>query len=266
MKPTKDHLSSKLARTANEVKTYRKLMKLLPLGMGCIAVLTVILYVVSALYARYGSFTVAVDKYQNLEYALTLCENRDFSNPTSRLNCDINKSITCIDGATLDDVPLGILDGDSSGTNYVCYTFYLKNAGESIVNYKSSIVIGNMTLGIENAIRLILLTNRNGTDGTKRVYAMAADLDENNNAIPEPDTIPFYDKYTVCSDETVSFAPGEVCKYTVVLYLEGNDPECVDDILGGEFKIDMKFSITGVTDEEGTFKPLDEDETDDNVS
>ena len=35
-------------------------------------------------------------------------------------------------------------------------------------------------------------------------------------------------------------------KYTVVIWLEGNDPECLDNILGGEFKIDMSMSIIGI--------------------
>ena len=261
MKPSNDRLSSRLQRTAGEVRIYRKLTKLIPIAMGCIAAFVVIVYIIAVLYARYGSFTVAVDKYQNLEYALTLSETKDFANPTSRLNCDINKSITNIDGTTLDELNLGLLDGDDSGENYVCYTFYLKNGGKAIVNFKYAIVIANMTLGIENAVRIRLLTNCNGENGTNDLYAMAAGLDGNNNAIPEPGTTPFYDKYTVCSDEIVNFAPGDVCKYTVVIWLEGNDPECIDPILGGEFKIDMKFNVTGVTDDEGQFRPVEQTET-----
>ena len=35
----------------------------------------------------------------------------------------------------------------------------------------------------------------------------------------------------------------DVHKYTVVLWLEGDDPDCTDDILGGEFKVDMVMNV-----------------------
>ena len=38
-------------------------------------------------------------------------------------------------------------------------------------------------------------------------------------------------------------------KYTIIVWLEGNDPDCTDDIIGGEFKIDMEMEILE-TDEE----------------
>ena len=39
--------------------------------------------------------------------------------------------------------------------------------------------------------------------------------------------------------------PGEYTKFTIVVWLEGDDPECVDTILGGVFKIDMNMSVLG---------------------
>ena len=39
------------------------------------------------------------------------------------------------------------------------------------------------------------------------------------------------------------FDPGATNKYTVVIWLEGNDPDCVDDIIGGVIKMQMDFRI-----------------------
>ena len=36
-------------------------------------------------------------------------------------------------------------------------------------------------------------------------------------------------------------------KYTVVIWLEGNDPDCVDDIIGGTLKLSMDFKIAETT-------------------
>jgi hypothetical protein len=45
---------------------------------------------------------------------------------------------------------------------------------------------------------------------------------------------------TVTSDE---FKAGTVDKITVVIWFEGEDPECVDDILEGEVKLSMDINI-----------------------
>ena len=40
-----------------------------------------------------------------------------------------------------------------------------------------------------------------------------------------------------------NFRSGDVAKFTVVIWIEGNDPDCTDDRLGGEFKLDMLIEI-----------------------
>ena len=35
---------------------------------------------------------------------------------------------------------------------------------------------------------------------------------------------------------------GEIIKYTVVIWLEGQDEQCVDDILGGQVKLAVEFA------------------------
>ena len=43
-------------------------------------------------------------------------------------------------------------------------------------------------------------------------------------------------------EKTSDFRPGDIDKYTVVIWIEGNDPDCVDDIIGGEVKLHMNLS------------------------
>ena len=40
-----------------------------------------------------------------------------------------------------------------------------------------------------------------------------------------------------------NFSPDARDKYTVVIWLEGNDPDCLDNIIGGTMKLSMKFKI-----------------------
>ncbi len=61
-------------------------------------------------------------------------------------------------------------------------------------------------------------------------------------------TIPFVDKDTVVEGVRQNISPYASDKYTVVIWLEGEDPECVDSIKGGEIEYKMIFET--IDDEE----------------
>ena len=46
----------------------------------------------------------------------------------------------------------------------------------------------------------------------------------------------------MCTERT-GFKKGEIDKFTIVIWLEGNDPECTDEIRGGKIKFSMNFSV-----------------------
>ena len=50
-------------------------------------------------------------------------------------------------------------------------------------------------------------------------------------------------------EHTQNFKPGDVHEYTLVLWVEGSDPECTDNILGGEFKVEMQFYSEHIEEE-----------------
>ena len=51
------------------------------------------------------------------------------------------------------------------------------------------------------------------------------------------------------SERTENFEVGDVDKYTVVIFVEGNDAECTDALIGGEVGVYMKLT------EEKTIEP-----------
>lgn len=51
----------------------------------------------------------------------------------------------------------------------------------------------------------------------------------------------------VMKDRREKLGPGEKDKYTVVIWLDGNDPDCVDKIIGGTMKLGMNFKIVETT-------------------
>lgn len=229
-----------IRRTAQEVKNYRVARKLIPIGCGVAALVLIIGYVLSVLYMRFGAFTVMIRKYDQYDYGLTLSESPEFTIMTPRLNAEIDEAITNIDVAWLPDY-LDNIDGEHNGDNYIAYTFYCKNVGKNTVDYTYELYIANMTYEIEKAVRIRLYV-----DGEYQDYAYPR---TDGIPGPEPGTIAFASGTTVVKDIIRDFHPGDYTKYTVVIWLEGNDPECVNKILGGQLKVDMQMAIIRDDDE-----------------
>ena len=51
-------------------------------------------------------------------------------------------------------------------------------------------------------------------------------------------------------EQEKDFKPGDVHKYTVVIWIEGNDPQCDDDIIGGEVKMHMRLTEEHIEQEQ----------------
>ena len=226
--------NSVLRRTAAEVKRYRVLIRVLPIAMSIAVVTLALVYTITTMYTKFGSFTVTVNKYDNVAHALTLSETPDFKDMTSRLNAASSQEITNISVATL-PLDLDKINGSHNGDNYMAYTFYCHNAGTESVTYEYELFIANMTLEIEDAVRIRLYVN-----GEYEDYAKT----RNDGQGAEPGTTEFLTEETILRKE-LHLTPGEYTKFTIVVWLEGDDPECVDTILGGVFKIDMNMSVLG---------------------
>ena len=232
-----------IRRTASEIKNYRRWMRLTPIGIGLAVLILVVGYVISVLYMKFGAFTVMVNKFDHNEYALTLSESPTFQSYTSRLNAEIAETVTNIDGRSIPDW-VDNVDGEHNGDNYVAYTFYCSNAGLKTVTYTYDLYIANMTYEIEKAARIRLYV-----DGEYVDYAYPR---TDGVSGPEPGTTAFQSGNTVVKKTVQHFKPGDSTKFTVVIWLEGNDPDCVDKILGGVFKVDMSISVLAPEDKSKT--------------
>lgn len=242
-----------LRRRATEIKQYRVIQRVLPWILGAIVILLIIIYIISLLFNKYGSFTVSIYDVRNRQYGLSLAEEPGFKNPTSRLNSLAAKDITNIDGTTLPD-NLNDVDGEHNGDNYVAYTFYLKNTGEIDCGYKYAMVISKMTSGVDNAVRVRIYYNANYYDAENDKINYSGDYVDyakakvGGNGAPEVDPgnrvmTNFESSAVVMQGEISDFRVNDIAKITVVIWIEGNDPECTDDVLGGEFKVDMTFEV-----------------------
>lgn len=222
-----------LRRTAREVRSYKVTMRILTSALALLVLVTGAFYGVSALYKKTGSFTVAVDKVEMIKYGLSLSESRDMAYRTSHLNTNISENITNIAAETLPD-DLDMIDGPHHGLNHIAYTFYLQNAGEVEFPCEYSITMANITNGLDDAIRMRLYV-----DGVPTTYAKT----KGDGTGPEPGTVAFYSADTMARGRLDGFAPGDICRFTIVVWIEGNDPECLDWLIGGEMRIDMNVRV-----------------------
>ena len=217
--------------TARSVRRRNTMLRVFGIALLILVLLLGVFYALSAFVNKAGNFTVWISD-ENLNQ-ITLSDTADFEKCSTLLEADI---IPQMDNITKSWMPdnLDDIDGCHNGENYIAYTFYLKNTGDNEIDYLSQIDISAVTLEADNAVRVMVIKN-----GEETVYAKS----KKGSDEPEPDTVAFLSDTKVLENTTESFKPGAVDKYTVVIWLEGNDPECVDNIRGGVVKMSMNFKV-----------------------
>ena len=245
--------SASLRRSAGEVKRYRVYTRVIPAVMGVILALMALVYVISLLFNRYGSFTVTVRDFNDRNYMLSLCENDRFNTATSMLNSKAAKNVTNISRTSLPE-NLNDVNGEHNGDTYVAYTFYLKNTGTASYSYDYTLNISRATLNIDSAVRVRLYFTpdyykaENDQINYGGAYTEYAKPKTNGNGLPETEIdgmvmTNFVSSEVITNGRVDNFNPGDMAKITVVIWIEGDDPDCTDDLLGGQFKVDMIMSI-----------------------
>ncbi len=204
--------------------------------VGIVVLICILLLLLSFCMANFmdkaGNFTVNVPEGLSAR-SISVSETADFENPTTFLAAD---PVDKMDNITEAWLPADIaeVDGSHNGDNYIAYTFYLRNNDDEPIDYVADIDINSVYLDTDHAVRVKVYRN-----GEPTVYAKAQKADGK----PEPNTTPFFSNTKVMSQTYEGIEAGGIDKYTIVIWLEGNDPECVDDILGGEMKMAMQFHV-----------------------
>jgi len=227
-----------LRRTAKEVKRHVVLMRILGLLVIILVLIVAVAYAISYFYDKFGSFTVKVNKYDMVHQGLTLSETPEYDRSIAVLNANIVYDMTNISGK---DLPENIdkVNGSHNGDNYIAYTFYLINSGDDTISYTGEMVIENVTKKVDEAVRIAVYKN-----GEKTVYGKTK---SNGGGMEGDCDSEFLTSSIVMRTSSEGFKANEKDKFTVVIWLEGNDPDCIDDIIGGTLKLGMNFKITEST-------------------
>ena len=224
-------MNKEIMLNSDKLKREKKLSKTAKLILLILILLLLILYLVFGLIYNRGNFSITLDKNLYFEKDLIIYDNPDYKVFRTELYAAVPEIFDNISYKWLPD-DLTEYNGSHNGDNYVAYTFYIENIGEQISDYWSEIVIDDVIKNLDEAVRVRVYK---GTD-----YVTYAKLGKNGQ--PEKETVPFESDKIIISDHVESFKPGDITKYTILLWLEGSDPECNDNILGGEIKIHMNFN------------------------
>ena len=227
-----------LRRKSKEVKRHFILMRVLALLVIILVLLVAVAYAISYFYDKFGSFTVKVNKYDMVHQGLTLSETPDYDRSNAVLNANIVYDMTNISG---EDIPPNVdkINGSHNGDSYIAYTFYLINSGDDTVSYTGEMHIENVTKGVDEAVRIAVYKN-----GEKTVYGKTKSSGMGKESDCDSE---FLSSSVVMRTSGDKFKAKDKDKYTVVIWLEGNDPDCVDAIIGGTLKLSMSFKITEST-------------------
>lgn len=218
---------------ADRIRKRKKLFKFVRLALFLLLLLLIIIYIVLRLLFNDGSFVVSLKDNEMLYSGLAMYESLNDPTPKRKLRAD---DVQFLDNISIKWLPSDITEheGSHNGKNYIAYSFYMENQSDVIKNYWYSIVMDDVVLNADEAIRIMIYVN-----DEKTVYAKGNSIDGG----AEPGTTKFRDDEdgTIILEQRKDMKSGDLDKITVVIWIEGDDPECVNAIIGGHARFHMKM-------------------------
>ena len=237
-----------------------------------------VLWIISWLITTVGDLVITVDS-SLAKKGITISANEDGSDAQTKLYAEMVNDVTNI---TYDWLP-ATLDmeayGSHNGRNYMAYTFQLTNNGSETVDYTSELRAVRAAKSADEGCRIMIYRNGEPTVYAKENKGLTTEDGEpepferifkkvipENYEAPDADAIEaaandpqnktpvevtdeeieiqaFEDDNCVFSNTREGLEPGDTDKYTIVVWMEGEDPECIDDIRGGYVKLEWYFSL-----------------------
>lgn len=201
----------------------------------CLIVMTLFLIIIYFLLASFyegGNFTVSLDPEFAQKSGLVMLETLDGDD----MRILKATSADFIDNISVKWLPQDINkigEGSHNGDNYFAYSFYIKNKGSEIINYWYEIIIDDVIKNADEAIRVMIYRNDD-----MKLYAKA----NKKTGLAEEGTEVFFSDKEVAVEQRKEFHPGDVDKFTIVVFVEGDDPDCLDELIGGEMKMHMDIT------------------------
>ena len=218
---------------AQKIYKRKLFIKIVKIAFLLLLILISIIYLFLYIIYAGGRFTVSLGKNMSNRKNVFLSEDGNIKNKARKLSAD---TIEYMDNISIKWLPDNIdteKNGGHNGDNYIAYTFYVINSGKEKVNYWYEIDIDDTIKNVDEAIRIMIYRN-----GERTVYAKKS----KDTGQAEPGTKKFISSKIAVLEQRKNFKPSSKDRYTVVVWIEGDDPECKNDLLGGEIKLHMDFT------------------------
>lgn len=223
---------SKIKLSTKKIESRERRLKYVKLSLLVSSFFLIVIYLVLSIVYADGKFTINLDREFSKKTGMVIYEDPDNKQPKLILKV---KEAGLLDNISIDWLPKDInneANGTHNGNNYIAYTFYVDNMGSDDINYWYRIPIYNIIRNVDEAVRVMVYQN-----DKRKVYAKIG-----KDGQPEKNTTPFYSDDVVALEQRIGLEPGQRDKYTIVVWLEGDDPDCIDSIIGGQLKLNMELN------------------------
>ncbi|MDD6272017.1 MAG: hypothetical protein PUA90_00660 [bacterium] len=227
--------------SSEKIEREKKIKKILKISILVLLLFFLILYFVVGIFYNNGNFSVTLDKNLYFDKGMIIYDDVNYKVYRSELYAKTPESFDNISYRWLPDNLHDSMGGTHNGDNYLAYTFYIENQGDLVNNYYYEVVIDDVIKNVDEAVRIRIYKN----DGSYVTYAK-----KSAKGTAESGTVTFVSDEIIAREHVADFNPGDIHKYTVVMWIEGSDPECTDNILGGEFKAHLDFKSEFIDEKE----------------
>lgn len=229
---------------SEKIKKREQRIKILKITILLILLFLIILYFILRVVFELGDFTVSLDPQLQEKSGLVMYEKLSEKQNKKILKAE---KLEYMDNICVKWLPENLTDAEGShnGENYLAYTFYLENQGVDPINYWYKVVSDDVIKDVDKAIRIMIIRN-----DEKIIYAKANETTGEAEIVGDEITTKFYNDKELILKQRENMQPGEIDKFTIVIFLEGDDPDCTDELIGGEMKMHMEITEEHTAPEE----------------
>ena len=241
---------------------------------GSAAVALAALTLLSAVTEMRGHFTINMSD-ELFDEGFILADNAEFRTPSTYLFATPAEDVPCI---SINDIPVDVNEYEGAhNADYFAYTFFLRNDGHSTVDYVWSMELNSESKSLSDAVWVMIFEdgkmcfyaepNSGGKtevlpafgDDTRgyvnpELMALCRNPEEQYDLIRERGDLRYYrivpvdflSQTHVAGGGQTMVAPSDVHQYTIVIWLEGDDPDCTNAMIGGHVGMEFNIELTQV--------------------
>lgn len=190
----------------------------------------------------YGQFTgtyVMNLSDEASELGIELSKTPDFNDAADHLDFEPLSNGKEFDFRTISAEQLSIIRNHygqyfGGGRYYTAYTFFLRNSGKQTVEINYNLVFTNVINNLHEVARIHMIhtTPEDTILESPKTFKIKDGVDSSKR-----------ESYDIADDSIGLVAPGEIHKFTIILWLHG--PNVAHRHVGGAVQIGMTFSIKG---------------------